>query len=1279
MLKKLLVTTCLSILILGFILFNCKLPAPPPGSEDARVSLLLKSSDGKIDRTGSIQDSVGKEVQIGIVLYLTQYIDSSVVRVILDADTEHTLPWAFKKNMVDTVFFPITFSKAGTYKVEVTSYITDQPNSIAEGKIIIYGPPQVNKKPELKVPAAQSTVVGQTVSFSVSASDPDVSQIVTISASQKPENATFTADTFRWTPAIRDTGIIKVVFVATDNGIPVLSATDSVSIFVSATQVNHAPQWTNKNIQRTVKAGALFSYDLSSNCSDPDNEKVTFSLISAPPAKDTIIGTTYSFTPTAADTGKHTVHIIAKDSSGLTDTLTFGLTVSATDVPDSIPPVLTFQSPSKDTVISTDSFEVKVSCIDDSGCSVKGFRDGIAFTIKKSVSTTNLWTGMVKGIAAGSYSTIKIVATDSSAAKNKDSVAIKIKYDNDKTGPVITLVNPARDSVTISTNSYIVMLKVTDPSGVLSVNGTSGTTPLEGVKDTGSIWKINVNSLENNKTTVVVLSATDSSLQANKTFDTVYIKSEIINGYTIKFDKNDNAATGTMADQTINSGDSAKLSVNVFAKAGSTFCGWMITPADTTITYTDGAMFKMGTSNVTLYAKWIKKATFPLNITATNGSVIKTPDASVYDSGSTVGLKAKATTGYKFVNWTGDVTGTDDSTTVVINKVTSITANFSPVPYTVTYSSQETTYSTATVNYNALAIEPAVPQGGTCDTFGGWYSSATYATKWNFSTNKIIGTTTLYAKWTKLTYTVTYNPNGAVSGSAPAQQTKTCDSALTLAANSGNLAKTGFIFSGWNTATDGTGTDYAQSTSYTINAPLVLFAKWKTDILMVSFNSNGGSTIASKMVAYGGFVTEPAVPTKAGAVFAGWYSNQSLTTPFDFATAITVTRTLYAKWNPIFTVTYNANGGSGAVPVDTNKYQNGQVVTVLGAGSLSRANYTFAGWNTQADTLGTNFGVSFPMGNVNVVLYAKWRMNVPTITTHPANKTCPINDSVTFTVVATGAGLSYQWQKNNGNIAGATSASYTPPALTVADTAGAATYRCVVSNSGGTATSNGATLAISTLTDVNGNVYHQVKIGSQVWTMENLRATTYTNGTSVSKDTSAATWKDANTPKYCYYNNTNNADSIKKFGALYNWYVVDPLNTSKIAPTGWHVPTDAEWDSLQNYLIANGYNWDNTKQDNKIAKSMAAKTDWDVSADAGTIGNDLSKNNKSGFSAFPAGYRPNNGVYFSQGYYGYFWSSTANEDMPLYAWFRYLGSFTEDFQRNSENKSLGFSIRLIKD
>ena len=323
------------------------------------------------------------------------------------------------------------------------------------------------------------------------------------------------------------------------------------------------------------------------------------------------------------------------------------------------------------------------------------------------------------------------------------------------------------------------------------------------------------------------------------------------------------------------------------------------------------------------------------------------------------------------------------------------------------------------------------------------------------------------------------------------------------------------------------------------------------------------------------------------------------------------------------------------------------------------------------------------MGSANVILYAKWRMNAPVFTTPLTNKTCPVNDSVTFTVVASGADLSYKWQKNGMEIAGATASSYKTPALTADDVSAAITYRCIASNSAGSVLARWRSGRWRPIVVIFRhpqilNVYHLVKIGTQVWTMENLRVTKYNDNTPIPLDTSTATWTNAATPKYCYYGNTMDQVSIRKYGALYNWYVVSPTNAKKIAPAGWHIPTDAEWNVMQNYLTANGYNWDGTTTDNKIAKSLAAKTDWSSSDNVGAIGNNLSMNNRSGFSALPNGIRTSNGPFNHQLYSGFWWS--ASEIDAIYAWSRFLNYSSEVLvSRNDYSKDGGFSIRLLRD
>ena len=134
----------------------------------------------------------------------------------------------------------------------------------------------------------------------------------------------------------------------------------------------------------------------------------------------------------------------------------------------------------------------------------------------------------------------------------------------------------------------------------------------------------------------------------------------------------------------------------------------------------------------------------------------------------------------------------------------------------------------------------------------------------------------------------------------------------------------------------------------------------------------------------------------------------------------------------------------------------------------------------------------------------------------------------------------------------------------------------------------------------------------------------------------------------------------------------------EFAPEGWHVPTDAEWTTLEEHLIANGYNYDGTTTGNKIAKAMASTTGWNSSTGAGVIGNDQSTNNSSGFNAFPEGYRYNNGSFFNVGGNAFFWGST--ESSTNSAWNRYLNNTNSYLGKyNGYSKLSGFSVRFVRD
>lgn len=196
-----------------------------------------------------------------------------------------------------------------------------------------------------------------------------------------------------------------------------------------------------------------------------------------------------------------------------------------------------------------------------------------------------------------------------------------------------------------------------------------------------------------------------------------------------------------------------------------------------------------------------------------------------------------------------------------------------------------------------------------------------------------------------------------------------------------------------------------------------------------------------------------------------------------------------------------------------------------------------------------------------------------------------------------------------------------------------------------------------TLTDQDGNEYKTIKIGTQTWMAENLRTTKYRNGENIQKATNSSVWSSISSGGYCNFNNTEDYDTISTYGRLYNWYAVN--DSRKIAPSGWHIPSDAEWTIMINYLggelIAGGRL--------KMKESLI----W--------MNLDPNITNESGFTAIRAGSRE-----WYTGRYDYacgFWSSTQADDQ-VSSWYRYLEIGYNGVMRYNPNKSYGFSIRCVK-
>lgn len=213
-----------------------------------------------------------------------------------------------------------------------------------------------------------------------------------------------------------------------------------------------------------------------------------------------------------------------------------------------------------------------------------------------------------------------------------------------------------------------------------------------------------------------------------------------------------------------------------------------------------------------------------------------------------------------------------------------------------------------------------------------------------------------------------------------------------------------------------------------------------------------------------------------------------------------------------------------------------------------------------------------------------------------------------------------------------------------------------------------------TLTDIDGNVYQTVLIGNQLWLADHLRVTHFNDGSEIPLVEDAGQWSSITTSARCYYEGTDDAQDTGTYGILYNWHAVD---SGKLAPEGWRVPSADDWMQLQEFLIQNGYNYDGTTNDNKIAKSMASQIGWDASLNEGAIGNAPALNNSSGFDARPTGFRWSDGAFEFRGSRTIMWAST--EYAAPFGYFADLNTQSAGLRWADDWKELGLSVRLVKD
>lgn len=269
----------------------------------------------------------------------------------------------------------------------------------------------------------------------------------------------------------------------------------------------------------------------------------------------------------------------------------------------------------------------------------------------------------------------------------------------------------------------------------------------------------------------------------------------------------------------------------------------------------------------------------------------------------------------------------------------------------------------------AIGGTASVPETPTRDgyVFSKWTTDVAGEHEYDFATT-VSATITLYAQWTEAK-TVTFDVQGG--SEIAAQQVQTGK----LAVRPENPERVGYAFAGWYTSADTSGSEYDFTAA--VNDDVTLYAKWTPNMYAVTFDSQGGSAVDAQQVAYGGYATQPATPTRDGYTFVGWTTDAAGTTPYGFGMPVTGDITLYAKWDDAgatyHAVTIHLNDGddySSDLPQDMTLFvKEGEKLTIPDS-APSRGGYRFAGL-TSDEQRKTDYDAGTAV-TADMTLYAKW-------------------------------------------------------------------------------------------------------------------------------------------------------------------------------------------------------------------------------------------------------------------------------------------------------------------
>ncbi len=462
------------------------------------------------------------------------------------------------------------------------------------------------------------------------------------------------------------------------------------------------------------------------------------------------------------------------------------------------------------------------------------------------------------------------------------------------------------------------------------------------------------------------------------------IKPEIVPEHNVTYQANDasrvGTATGTVTDANnphIESFDVTVLS-NSFSLTGYTFSTWNTLPNGSGTNRAPGSTFAI-TDSTPLYAQWT-----PINYTITyfNTFGASNPNPATYTIEGDLAFQNITRTGYTFNNWYSNV-GLSSVITGLLegeygNK--NIYAGWTANQYKIIFDKNGGTGSMSDLNvtYDQSTTLTANTFTRTGYHYTEWKTSAGSGTSYSNSatfTYTIDGNLRLYAQWEPNNYTITFNKNAADASGSMSNQTIPFETATALTANA--YSRAGYIFGGWTTNADGTGSFYSNSGNITITSPanITLYAKWvpntstqyKTEHYRENIADNN-YTLNESVTAYG---KTDSVVNAVIKTYTGFTQNLThpdrITSDSIAGDGSTVLKVYYSRTR--HTVTFNSQGGSSVSPITNIKY--GATITLPTA--PTKTGYTFDSWKDNADGSGDSF-TSATVITANRTVYAKWNL-----------------------------------------------------------------------------------------------------------------------------------------------------------------------------------------------------------------------------------------------------------------------------------------------------------------